>query len=103
MVHYIVMVMKPLRVDKFQVFSILSNQQLKSISSSAAQYVCDPAKMFFTSKFSYLSSCNPTHKTETGTANKQVRGVLIANHLDQSLLWWVNQKHSSAAVRLYSL
>jgi len=41
------MVMKPLRVDKFQVFSILSNQQLKSISSSAAQYVCDPSKNVF--------------------------------------------------------
>jgi hypothetical protein len=28
------------------------------------------AKIFFTSKFSYLFICNPTHKTETGTANR---------------------------------
>jgi hypothetical protein len=25
---------------------------------------------FFTSKFNYLLFCNPTHKTETGTANR---------------------------------
>jgi hypothetical protein len=32
--------------------------------------VCDRGKIFFTSKFSYLIFCNPTHKTETGTANR---------------------------------
>jgi len=32
--------------------------------------VCDPAEMFFTSKFSCVLFCNPTHKTETGTANR---------------------------------
>ncbi len=32
--------------------------------------VCDLAKIFFTSKFSYVPFCNPTHKTETGTANR---------------------------------
>jgi hypothetical protein len=33
--------------------------------------VCDPAKMFFTSKFScLLFFSNATHKTETGTANR---------------------------------
>jgi hypothetical protein len=32
--------------------------------------VCDPAKIFFTSKFSYvLLFCNPANRTETGTAN----------------------------------
>ncbi len=31
---------------------------------------CDPAQMFFTSKFSYLLFCNPTQKTEPGTANR---------------------------------
>jgi hypothetical protein len=31
--------------------------------------VGDPGKIFFTSKFSYVLFCNPTHKTETGTAN----------------------------------
>jgi hypothetical protein len=29
----------------------------------------DPAKIFLTSKFSYLLVCIPTHKTETRTAN----------------------------------
>jgi hypothetical protein len=32
--------------------------------------VCDPAKVFFTSKFSYFLSCNPTHEIETMTANR---------------------------------
>jgi hypothetical protein len=33
--------------------------------------VCDPAaKKNFTSKFSYVLFCNPTYKTETGTANR---------------------------------
>jgi hypothetical protein len=35
--------------------------------------VYHPAKIFFTSKFSYLLFCNPTHKTETGTIN--IRGT----------------------------
>ncbi len=32
--------------------------------------VCDPVKIFFTSKFSYVLFCNPAHKTETGTTNR---------------------------------
>ncbi len=32
--------------------------------------MCDLAKIFFTSKFSYVLFCNPTNKTETGTANR---------------------------------
>ncbi len=32
--------------------------------------VCDPATIFFTSKFSYTLFCNPTHKPETGIANR---------------------------------
>jgi hypothetical protein len=32
--------------------------------------MCDPANLFFTSKFSYLIFCNPTHNTETRTANR---------------------------------
>jgi hypothetical protein len=32
--------------------------------------VRDPTKIFFTSKFSYLVSCNPTCETETGTSNR---------------------------------
>jgi hypothetical protein len=33
--------------------------------------VCDPAKIFLTSKFSYLLFSNPTHKTKTGTPNRR--------------------------------
>jgi hypothetical protein len=32
--------------------------------------VCDPAKIFFTFKFSCVLFCNLTNKTETGTSNK---------------------------------
>ncbi len=33
--------------------------------------VCDPAKIFLTSKFSYLLFCNPAHKKQNwGTANR---------------------------------
>ncbi len=48
--------------------------------------VCDPVKKKFTSKFSYLLFCNPTHKTETGTGksegstNNKPPGVI--NHYD---------------------
>jgi hypothetical protein len=62
--------------------------------------VYDPAKIFFTSKFSHVLFCNPTHKTEAGAANRW-GGRLIVNHMDESL-WWANQKHW-AAVRSYLL
>jgi len=32
--------------------------------------ICNLAKIFFTSKFSYLLFCNPTHKAETGTTHR---------------------------------
>ncbi len=32
--------------------------------------VCTSAKIFFTSKFSYLLFCNPNHETETRTASR---------------------------------
>jgi hypothetical protein len=32
--------------------------------------MCDLAKIFFTSKFSYLFFSNPANKTETGTPNR---------------------------------
>ncbi len=69
-----------------------------ALSASPAVLSMWPAKIFFTSKFSYVLFCNSTNKTETGTANRWG-----SNHLDQSL-WWANQKHW-AAVRsqlLYS-
>ncbi len=48
----------------------------------------DPAEIFFTSKFSYLLFCNPTHETETmtvnrwGTTNSKPPGPIIM--IDQS-------------------
>jgi len=33
--------------------------------------VCDPAKIFLTSKFSYLRFSKPTYKTKTGTATNR--------------------------------
>jgi hypothetical protein len=44
-----------------------SDNGLKHLQRCSA---CNPAKLFFTSKFSYLIFCNPTHKTETGIANR---------------------------------
>jgi hypothetical protein len=38
------------------------------ITTSAYYLVCDLAKIFLTSKFSYLLFCNPTQKTEIRTA-----------------------------------
>jgi len=44
--------------------------------------VFEAAKVFITSKFRFFFFPNPTHKTETGTANK--RKTIKSNpHLDQ--------------------
>ncbi len=51
-----------------------------------------PCKMFFTSKFTYLLFCNPNIKRKLRQQKNE--GLLIANHLDQSL-WWANQKRWS--------
>jgi hypothetical protein len=61
-------------------------------------WVCDPAKIFLTSKFSlYSFSATPHIKFKLGP---QIGGgLLIANHLDQSV-WWANRRHW-AAVRSY--
>jgi hypothetical protein len=52
-----------------------SGAYLESIPSCALEHlqwcsVCNPAKIFLTSKFHYLLFGNPTHKTVTGTANR---------------------------------
>jgi hypothetical protein len=45
--------------------------------------VCDPAKIYFRSKLSYVLFCNPTHKNETwianrwGTSNSKPPGPII--------------------------
>jgi hypothetical protein len=51
--------------------------------------ICDLAKIFFTSKFSYLFSCNPTNKTETGAANK--RGITNSKQTNDSPIRNTNQ------------
>ncbi len=61
--------------------------------------VCDLAKIFFTSTFSYFVFYNPIIKLKLG---QQIGGkLLIANHLEQSV-WWANQKHW-VAVKSYFL
>jgi len=46
--------------------------------------VCDPGEIFFTSKFSYVLFCNPTNKTETGTANRWEQ-TTWTNHHDEPI------------------
>jgi hypothetical protein len=53
--------------------------------SSAAEYDVTLQKIFFTSKFSYLLSFNPSYETETIGQRTGEELLLIANHLDQSL------------------
>ncbi len=52
--------------------------------------ICDPAKIFVTSKFMYPFATPPIKLK----LRQQIGGgLLIANHLNQSL-WWTNQKCS---------
>jgi hypothetical protein len=48
----------------------LSVQIATSLEQLQQCSVCDPAKIFLTSIFSYLLFSNPAHKTKTGTANR---------------------------------
>ncbi len=60
-------------------------------SQAVLSTVCDPVQIFFAYKFSYVLFCNSTNKT-----GQQVGGgLLIANHLDESL-WSTNQKYWAA-------
>ncbi len=74
--------------------------------------ICDPAKIFFTSKCSYVLFCNPTNKTESGsanrwgTANSKPHGPIImmgrSETLSSSRSYLVHsfvQVHSAAAPR----
>jgi hypothetical protein len=64
--------------------------------------VCDPAKMFLTSKFnSYLLFSNPAHKTELGL--RTGGRLLIVTYLDQSKYVANQQQVSSFAVPSTSL
>ncbi len=59
---------------------------VKSIPSSV-QYVTLKKKVFFTSKFRYLLSCNPSHETETGggTTNSNPPGPIIMMSQSETL------------------
>jgi hypothetical protein len=59
-------IVQQVRKDKVNPFGNQQNSTAMDVKS-----VCDPAKIFFTSKFSCVLFCNPTHKTETGTANRR--------------------------------
>jgi hypothetical protein len=69
------------------------------MTASFSWFYRDSTKIFLTSKFTYLLFCNPSHRTETGTAKRSE--VLIANHLEQSL--WLANKKQGAAIRSYLL
>jgi hypothetical protein len=63
--------------------------------------VCDPAKIFLTSKFSYLLFCNHTHKTKAGTSNqwettnsKQPRPIIMIGQ---------SKRGSSSRIRFITL
>ncbi len=58
-------------------------------------------KYFFTSKFSYALFFFATPPIKVKLGQQIGGGLLIANHLDQSL-WWANQKYW-VAVRSYLL
>jgi hypothetical protein len=51
-------------------FAALWKLQVLRASPAVLSTVYDPAKIFLTSKFSYLMFWNPTHKTETETTNR---------------------------------
>jgi hypothetical protein len=59
--------------------------------------VCDPAKIFLTSKFIYLLFCNPTHKTEI--ANRWE--LLRANHLDNHYGWPIKNREQEQSDHIY--
>jgi hypothetical protein len=78
------------------IFLLHNNQYLEHPHRCS---LCEPGKIFLTSKFSYLLFCDPTHKTEMRTAYRCE--LLIANHMDQSL--WLGNQKQGAAVRSYLL
>ncbi len=63
---------------------------------------CDPAKIFLTSKFSYLLFSNSTHKTKTETAHRSGRILILTNHLDRPL-WFANQKQGPTVLWSYHI
>jgi len=55
--------------DNLNVYIVMEYVSLRTLSFVSLEHphwcsVCDPAKIFLTSKFSYLLFCNPTRKTK---------------------------------------
>jgi hypothetical protein len=59
--------------------------------------VCDPAQIFFTSKFSCLVFCNTTNKIEIGTSNRW------GNHLHQIIMMGQSETLCSSHVIFITL
>jgi hypothetical protein len=60
--------------------------------------VSDPCKIFFTSEFRYLLSCNPTHETETRTAN---RWGTTNSKPPGRIVWWAIRNTDQQSYHLY--
>ncbi len=60
--------------------------------------ICNPAKIFLTSKFGYFLF--PTSPIQLKLRLQICERLLIANHLDQSL-WLANEKQETAEAKLY--
>ncbi len=74
----------------FSMFGFQQHQDIPYVLEHLQQCsVCNPLKIFFTSQFSYVPFCNPTHKIETGTTNwlgdyysKQTGRIIMMGHLE---------------------
>jgi hypothetical protein len=73
-------IVQEVRKDNVNPFGNQQNSTAMDVRS-----VCDPAKMFFTSKFSCVLFCNPTPPIKLKLGQQICGRLLIANHLDQSL------------------
>ncbi len=69
-----------------------NRDMIRGLTASRAVLSTGPAKMFFSSKFSYLFFATPS--MELKLWQKIGGGLLIANQLDQSL-WWYQSKSLS--------
>jgi hypothetical protein len=65
--------------------------------------VCDPPKMFLTSKFSYLLFSNPTHYIQLELGVQMGGRLLTATHLEQSNYLANQQQASSFSMPFTSL
>jgi hypothetical protein len=69
----------------YQVESVLCKINKQSVSKKKKkQNTCSKGR-FTHPSFGYVLLCNPTNKTETYWDKQTSGGLLIANHMDQSL------------------